>query len=210
MRPPIGSRPATGALERAGRRTATTCFSRASSCSDGFVVIERALRLPCCGCAPWPATAGRALRRLRRAGLHAWPRQVNPEPDSRRLRYGYTSLTTPSRSTTTTCGRRERRCSSANEVLGGYRSRRLRDRAAHGRRRATARRCRSRWSTARASGTTASAAAALRLRLLRLKHGPALQLDVASACSTAASSTPSPTSAAARRWAAPGTTTASC
>ncbi len=54
------------------------------------------------------------------------------------------------------------------------------------------------------------AAAAVRLRQLRPVHGSRASPSPASACSTAAWSTRSRTSAAARRWAAPGTTTASC
>ena len=60
----------------------------------------------------------------------------------------------------------------------------------------------------RSSGS--GARSALRLRRLRPQLRPGLQLRTACRCSIAASSSPSRTCAAARRWAGAGTRTASC
>ena len=134
-------------------------------------------------------------------------RARRPSSRSASFRYNYQSMVTPAASTTTTWRPHERTLRKRQEVPG-Y------DPAHY----ATERQ----WATARdgvkvplsivyrkgfkRDGTRA--ALPLRLRLLRLRHAGRLQQPTGSACSTAAWSTPSPTSAAATRWARPGTTTA--
>ena len=133
---------------------------------------------------------------------------VNSEPDTDWLRYSYTSLTTPPTTYELNTNTGERRLLKRQPVIGydpaNYVTERL-------------------WATAR-DGTRVPVSLVYRkgfkkdgtAALLQYGYGSyGSSMDPAStcrwsACSTAASSTPSRTSAAARKWAAPGTTTASC
>ena len=163
---------------------------------DYLVVEERKTGLTQIRVIAWTGQ-GRALPRFRRGDLQR-PRSPQPRIRHEWLRYDYSSLTTPDSRYDYNMVDAGEKALEAGGGPGRLRPRQLPGRAAVSPRRRTASRCRFRWSTERDSGRTASPLLALWLRLLRREHGRRLSARPGSACSTAASSMPSPTSAAAQ------------
>ena len=210
VRGQASARRATARTGRRSSRTATTPSSMASTCSSDFLAIEERSG-GCARSASGPGAAARTSYIASDEPAYAMASDANAEIDTHiaalRLHLADDAgddlrLRHP-----------DRRAPAAQARAGArrLRPRELRAPSSCGRRRATARRCPV--SLVYRKGFTQGrhgAAAAVRLRLLRLVDGPGVLVPRACRCSTAASSTPSRTSAAARRWAAPGTTTASC
>ena len=194
---------------RARRRTSSSMSFEVFR--DFLAIAERSTGLPHVRVMPGARRLDGALRRLRRKRLTSWTADT-PELDSESPALRLTSLTHAGHHLRVRhADRRRARCSKQQAGARRLRPVALRDRVAATppardgtqvpvslvyRKGFTPRRHR--------------AAAPLRPTARTALERPELRPRRRVACSIAASSTPSPTSAAARRWAAPGTRTASC
>ena len=151
----------------------------------------------------------RALDRLRGGGLFAaaWRRASSSTPTT--VRFIYSSMTTPTETYDYDMDARERTLLKRQEVPSGHDPSAYVTRRADGDRAGRRARCRSPPAPPRPDARPFGALPALRLRRLRHRHARASRHTGACRSSIAASSTPSPISAAARRRAGAGTRKAS-
>ena len=165
-----------------------------------------------CACGPGSGASGNDVFVTADEPSYTMALDVNREFDSDKLRYTYTSMVTPR--TTYDYDFEDRQARAAQARAGARRLRpgQLRHRVRRGRRRATAPRCRCRIvyrKTTPRDGTRAAAAVSAMAPTART-YDPEFSYLPLVAARSRLGRTPSRTSAAARRWAAPGTRTASC